>query len=250
MSYRKELKSGGYRVGETNVAVLPIRRRSSIPVVFAHGGGGTYAQWNDAGPAILPALVAQAGLVCLCSDLGGLNPWGNPDMAGPGTNATDQLITWSATNYGTRTDKVALVGLSHGASDLNWAWRNTGKVAAFLAVLPGVDMQGLYERDPLGLVVPQMNAAYGSPAGVVAAYPTRDPAHPDNVALEQPIADRIAVWYGLDDTITLPAEVAGWADAVGVPDDQVHAMAGVGHDFDFDWRPLVDWLVPTVRHTP
>lgn len=242
---RRELVSNGYRSGEVNIAVLPSRRRSDIPVVFAHGGGGFYHQWNDQGPAILPTMCAQAGLVGLCSDLGGQSPWGNPDHV----DAVDDLVDWSAVHYGTRTDKVALVGLSHGAFTLNWAWRNPDRLAAELLIIPGVDMEGLYDRNPLGLVRAQMEAAYGSAAAVAAAYPTRDPSHPDNVVLQEPLVDRLAVWYGLDDTVAIPEEVETWVDLVGLPAGQAHGMVDVGHDFFFDWQPLADWLIPAVRHT-
>lgn len=243
MGYRVDYTSGYY--GTEDVAVfVPRDRRSDIPVICFHGGYSSATQFAHETPVMIPYLCSTyGGLVCFSGDMGGANTWGNDTMLA----SMDALLTWAATNYGTRTDKVALVGLSHGGSSLNWAWRNPDAVAAWLGILPGTNMQSLYERDPLGITAASMVTAYGSEAAVIAAYPDRDPAHANNTPLQAVFADRIAVWYGADDTVGLPGEIAQWATDVGVT--EAHEMAGVGHDFDFDWQPLADWLVPTVRHT-
>jgi hypothetical protein len=245
-----QYSTAGYRAAELCTVWQPEYRVSDIPVILCHGGGDDYNQWlgfeaGGYGPILTAMMIAEAGLVALAADLGGLAPWGNDAMCHSSTGAIADLMAWSATNFDTEANLAAFVGLSHGYSAINWCRANPTKFVAMAGMIPGMDLEQLYNRNPLGLVQSQVNAAYGVNAGTVGTiYPTRDWNHPNAWAGQQAVADKLAIWYGLDDTVAIPAEAVDYCNNTGA---EAHPMEGVGHDFDFDQEPMISWVVKKVR---
>lgn len=234
----------GYRGTERVVVIEPTGdrwdRSTRVPVLFVHGGGGTGVEHLAQMPSVAPALdlFAQAGATVFSADFGGPWTWGNPDLR----DSFDQIIPWAADRFWTRTDRVGIVGVSHGAGSACWAWRNHPKVAAMALVIPEASLVGLHTRDPFG-------AAAGIESAFAPFYPTWQDALPDHdlIANTGPLSvlrDRTRVFYHDNDPITLPAEVLAVADGARLPRTN---LGSYGHQITFDWSPVVDWTMATIR---
>lgn len=234
MTYRSLRTSTG---SELAVLFHGDRRPGGIPIVLCHGYIATADQWYDAasGAPLVPTRVAdQHGLTCVGAADGGTAPWGNAAAM----TSIDNLVTWAAANHGTKTDEVALYGGSHGAmTALNWAMRNEGKVAALVLTIPAVSLQGLHDRDPAGLgIAASIEAAYTNQAGYLAALPTRDPSHANNLPVTKRLADRTRIWYSSNDNVVAAAEVTSYAGATGTPATNMGAQ---GHALPSSYVPEV-----------
>lgn len=215
-----------------------------VPVILVHGYQADAFQWFFPSSAGRTApIIGESGLTAYGSDLGGPATWGNSAMV----DAIDDVIAWGAANYGTRTDKVAFYAGSHGATALNWIWRNPTKLAACALSIPAVSLQGLHDRNPepiLGIAA-SIEAAYGGLAGYNAALPTRDPSHPNNTAQLAPLASRIKLWYSTNDNIIAVSEVLAFGAATGIPLVSVGAQGhSLGPTANQD---VMDWLIPRCR---
>lgn len=236
--------SSDYLIGYTNhtseavVAWRGHQREGRVPLIMCHGflAGATQFYDSAAQTILVPRAVGTANLVGFSADLAGQNTWGNDAFIA----AVDDLITWAGTNYGTRTDRVALYGTSMGGCCLNWAWRNLSKVAAVALTIPVVSLQGIHDRNPLGIGT-FVELAYTNLAGYQAALPTHDPSYPTNAALISTISDRVRIWYSGDDNVIAASEVLAYAAATGVVATNV---GNVGHSVANDQQPVVDWLIP------
>lgn len=216
-----------------------------VPVIMVHGYQGSALHWYD--PAVMDYTAWQigaAGVTAIGSDCGGLSPWGNATMV----TSIDNQISWAAANYGTRTDLVAFYLRSAGASALNWIWRNPSKLAGAALCIPAVSLQGLHDRDPGGIgIQASIDAAYTNHAGYVAALPTRDPSHVDNMAQLAPLASKIQIWYSGDDGTCIPAEVTAFAAGTGIVANNIgnvgHSMGanGVGNKAPVEWLIQRAW---------
>lgn len=211
-----------------------------VPVILVHGYLADALQWyTPASSGTTAPQIGAANLTAFGSDLGGPATWGNDAMIA----AIDDQIAWGAATYGTRTDKVALYMGSHGATALNWIWRNPSKLAAGALTIPAVSLQGLHDRDPAGLGIrSSIEAAYGGLAGYQAALATHDPSHPNNTALLAPLAERLRLWYSSNDNVIAPAEVTAFAAATGIKAISVGAQGhSLGPTANQD---VLDWLIP------
>lgn len=239
MTYSSTLRTGYDDHPTEMVSVWHGARPSGgVPVILCHGYEGNARQWYD--PLVQGTTapdIASVGLTCYGSDLGGPSLWGNDNLIA----AIDDQIAWGASTYGTRTDKVAFYMTSGGAPGLNWVWRNPDKLAACALVIPAVSLQGIHDRDPVGIgIAASIEAAYGGHAGYLAALPTHDPSHPNNTAQLAPLADRIRAWYSTGDNVIAPAEVTAFAVATGITAVAVDAPGhGLTAAADQD---VVDWL--------
>jgi pimeloyl-ACP methyl ester carboxylesterase len=204
---------GGYRPGEaTFVATSRSKPISgSIPCVFGHG---FYLTWD---PSLLRNTpyyddfdgVTIIGSPVFMGELGGGSTWGNDNA----WDAVDDVVVWAGSTYGTRTDKVRLIGESMGTlTVLNWAWRNPSKVAGIALRSPVVNLELLRDQNPLGLGA-AAEAAYGGTAGFNAALPTHDPSK--NTGLIAQFGRRVKLWYALSDDIVPPSSVTSFAAAIG-----------------------------------
>jgi hypothetical protein len=247
MSYRSSLRLG-YGTGRTGEQVsvwLGPNPAGKVPLILCHGFLAGASQWYDTtGQTFGVARAAAAsGIPAFGPDLGlgdaGLNYWGTDDVVAAG-GAIDDAVAWAATTWGTRTDKVGLYGTSMGGTALGWCWRNPTKVAAAAFTIPAVSLQGIHDRNPIGLAT-YIELAYVNLAGLVAAYPTHDPSHPNNTAQLAAIADRIGLWYSSNDNVIAAAEVTAFAAATGITATNVGAF---GHSVANDQQPVLDWLLP------
>lgn len=234
MTYRSVRTSTG-----TELAVVfhGEHRPGGVPIVLCHGYIATADQWYDAGsgaPLVPTRVCAQHDLTCVAAADGGLAPWGNDASRTSITN----LITWAAANHGTKTDEIALYGGSHGAmTALSWAIANENKVAALVLTIPAVALQGIHDRDPVGLgIASSIESAYTNQAGYLAALPTHDPSHPALLPIVKRLADRTRIWYSSDDNVVAASEVEAFAGATGARATNVGA---VGHALPQSFVPEV-----------
>jgi len=205
---------GSYRANEgMEFWRSPLREgKFRVPVVYCHGAGGTTPTTREVYREDFASL-NRLGHDVITADLGGLDTWGNVASSGPGTNAVDQAITFANTTYNTRTDKVLLFADSMGALvALNWAWRNPTKIGAIALRAPVVALQAFHERNE-AFFGTSMHLGYGNHAGVISAYPTRDPQQ--NLASILPFGARIRAWYCTTDEFIPPSEVTTFITAVG-----------------------------------
>jgi hypothetical protein len=145
---------------EAIVAAVGHKVTCRIPLIWCHGASGNAMTPFDFYPENrgVPAFVRRepSGIVVISSEFGdGLN-FGSPDS----TVAIDEAIAWSAARFGTRTDKVALGGISMGGTtSLNWAWRNPSKVVAWAGHIPLINLDWLHDNTSYG---PFIEIGYGS----------------------------------------------------------------------------------------
>lgn len=216
------------------------RPTGGVPVILVHGYLADALQWYvPASSGTTAPQIGGANLTAYGSDLGGPATWGNQAMI----DAIDDQIAWGAATYGTRTDKVALYAGSHGATALNWVWRNPSKLVACALTIPAVSLQGLHDRDPVGLgIAASIEAAYGGLAGYLAALPTHDPSHPNNTAQLAPLKDKLRIWYSTNDNVIDPQWVTAFAAATGITAVSVGAQGhSLGPTANQD---VLDWLIP------
>lgn len=215
----------------------------TVPVIFSHGWvrtSQTTAYRRATGTGLMGdtfRAIADAGLPVFVPDLGGANTWGNSTYR----SAVDALVTWANTVYGTRTDKVCLMGESMGATGaLNWGWRNTGKIAAVYLTSPVVALDALHDRDTD--LATQMHNAFGSEAAYNAALPTHDPIQ-NHASIT--FGSKMFTHYGSTDTTVLPAEVTAFASAVGCTAESITG----GHTATADADPddVAAWILATVE---
>lgn len=229
---------------ELNVMVFqPSSRVTDVPVLWCNGFG---AGATGAATALEMLGTVLTGVVVASASLTSTNQhFGNQDSL----DALDDEVAWLAANYGTRTDKVALMGGSMGGwPALNWARYNLSKVAAIAVSIPGVSLQGTHDRNPLGLA-PTIEAAYGGLAGYTAALETHDPGrHPE---LYTGIADKVRLWYSSTDAVVTAAECTAFATAAGVTAIDFGPYGHVSPSdpalgADVYWQEIVDWFAPLV----
>lgn len=232
----------GYGAGrETEqVTVWHGNHIGGVPLILCHGFAADATQWYDAalGTNFVARNSAAAGVTCVGADLDGLSPWGRDGFI----DSIDDAIAWAASNYGTRTDKIGIYGVSMGGLALNWIAANPNKLAAAALTLPVCQLDAIRDRNPGPGIGPAIDAAYGGIGPYEAALlttPSHDPMR--NSALLAPVADRIRLWYSSNDTTVLPAEVTAFAAATGITAVDVGA---VGHSLAWDQQQVLDWLIP------
>lgn len=164
----------------------------------------------------------------------------------------DTLIAWAGTEYGCRTDRYMLGGESKGAlAVLNNAWRNPNKVAAMWIRGPGVNAMALHTRNPFGFTTGDMNIAFGGVNSAdsgpfLAAVPTHDPSHPNNLARMRTLAGRLRIDATVADEVLPTGEVTDYADAIGCTNVNWH-QGGHARIWDVPTRKIVDWLDRSAR---
>jgi pimeloyl-ACP methyl ester carboxylesterase len=120
--------------------------------------------------------------------------------------------------------KVHLFGVSMGGvTAYNWAIRNIEKVASICTVLPVIDMQSIYDRDPILFMKASISAAHGG-----------RPPDSENPASSPRALGRVPnrIYYSTDDTVTPAAETTAFASAIGA---ELVSMGAVGHTFSSEF---------------
>lgn len=216
-------------------------RPGGVPVIFCHGLLVGATQSLAATEGYAQRLLADAyETTSAGADLGGLSTWGNDDSI----DAVDDLITWLGANYGTDTARVALYGTSMGgATALNWAMRNEAKVVALALSNPVVSLEGIHDRDPIGIAA-LIETAYTDEAGYLAALPTHDPSHIDNRVTVKALGARTRIWYAVGDNVIDEDEVTTYGGFTGC--ELTETGAG-GHSLtDAGQRGIALWLAERV----
>lgn len=230
--YRRQL-TGGYVPSEAHTVMTCATytpSRGGRAIIYAHGAGGNgFIDGADV-RADLEQYVAR-GHVVGAPLMGGPAPWGNGVCAGTtvGTGgAITAYLNWLAANYGADVSRPWFVADSHGAPCvMNWAVRNAGWFGGAVMRVPALALQSIHDSGVAGLA-PAMEAAYGGLAGLVAAYPTRDAAHPtmQQTIRDSGIAPRIRLMYNAADPIAAAAPVLAIAAATGI---EAVDMGGPSH---------------------
>ena len=214
--------STGYTGSEASVVMHGRQSPGGTPVIFCHGLlVGAQQSFNTEGE-VQRQLADRYEVTSAGADLGGLSSWGNDACVA----AVTALITYMGANYGTKTNQVALYGTSMGgATALNWAMRNPTKVVALALSNPVVALQGIHDRNPIG-VASLIETAYTDLAGYTAALPTHDPSHIANRDVVKALGPRTRIWYAPDDTVIAQSEVLAYAGFTGC---ELSSVGNVGH---------------------
>lgn len=131
--------------------------------------------------------------------------------------------TWLSGTLGLDSNVILLGGSQGCTTACAWAQRNpaTPVGMAYFSIVPRLDLVHSENRGGLQAAI---NAAYGSYANAVAAWPTRNP---QDVADELTHIDHVG-WYSTDDPYAPLSEIAAFETALGA--DFISTGAG-GHGF-------------------
>lgn len=219
----RAVNATGYTGTETSVVFHGRQAPGGTPVILCHGVLSTSRQFFDAEGRVNRELADLYEVTSGSGDLGGLSTWGNDaSIAG-----VDSLVSYMGANFGTKTARVAIYGTSMGGlTALNWAMRNPTKVVAVGLTAPAVALQGIHDRDPIGLAS-LIETAYTNQAGYLAALPTHDPSHANNRDVIRALGPRTRIWYSTDDNVIAASEILAYAGWSGCALD---SMGAIGHN--------------------
>lgn len=209
LGYSRSAGYGRIASGENDQVWIPRTPRSGkCGVILLHGSGNPNGYMDPVGqPASqrLAAALCAAGIPCVSGEMGG-QTWANNTAMSRIDAAWDLLRT----NAPIRSDKVALVGGSMGgALGARYSQLYPAKVAAFVGLIPLLDLVGLYNANTSG-VAAEIATAWGVTAPATLP-PSADIAANVNLAAGIPAK----FWYSGNDTIVLPAWVTNYATALG-----------------------------------
>lgn len=210
--------------GEGALMIRPKFKQSRQGVMFVHGAGSdaTYCIRPEGKQAELTQLVAADGFTAYSGDNGGPQTWGN-------VTAIARMGSGQAylQGQGVKGDKIALVSASMGGLvSLNWAAQNKAKVSCIVSVIPVINVTDIHTNNRGGSAA-AINAAYSggwSQATYGAVHNPRTLASAGKFS-----GIPMLIFYGLTDTLCVPAETEAFAASVGSSVELV-AMPS-GHDF-------------------
>jgi pimeloyl-ACP methyl ester carboxylesterase len=159
---------------------------------------------------------ADAGL--LTASIATDSTWGNSTIR---TNVTTLVSTCLLDGYFSGS-KVHLHGSSMGGlTALNWAYYNPTLVASISLVVPVVNVQSVYDRDP----------AFGMAASIGVAHGGRPPdsENPATASHMELLSQfPIRIYYSATDPITPVLEMFAFGSTVGA---EMVSMGSIGHAF-------------------
>jgi len=181
-------------------------------VLNLHGASGnafTVIGWLGDGKAGTPNYVALNGNNAIAADAGGPQTWGNQDAIDGAQRSYNRLQSMP----GTKPGKVFIIGASMGGlTALNWAAQNPEKVAAIAIVVPVINLADI-KANNRGGYAGLVDAAYGGNYSESIKGATHNPA---TIADSGKFSDiPILIYYGLTDTVCVPAETESFAADVG-----------------------------------
>lgn len=227
--YSKNWTSDG--VGLRNSCGRLSRDGQSHGIVLLAGWQATENNWSDAtGSQVLVPLVEHSERGHVACSVGVESYWGNSTMRDRITTLVDACQAASYFPAG----KVHLVGNSAGSlCALLWALANPTRVASLALALAPVDIQSLYDRNPLG-VTASIDAAYGG-----------RPPDSENPALRaaELLGIPICLWYSSSDPVGLEAETLAFAEDAGAT---LQGMGAVDHTWGdqsvFNGLAVASWI--------
>lgn len=193
-------------------------------VMFVHGAGSdsTYCISPLGVQSTLTNLIATEGYTGYSGDNGGPNTWGNVSAISRMTSGYGHLQA-----QGTRAGKVALVSASMGGLvSLVWAAQNKSKVSCIVSVIPVMNVTDIKTNNRGGYGA-AIDAAYSggwSEATYGAVHNPRTLAAAGKFS-----GIPMLLFYGLTDTLCVPAETEAFAASVGSSVELVALPSG--HDF-------------------
>lgn len=212
MGQCESISVGGYVAAEASSAFygrLYKRDGTRRPVIYFTGGPGDardYLTASSSGKQIAPVL-ADAGIPVISAAFGGAALWGN-DIS---QARIGQLWTYVKTQLGTKADKFVGIGVSKGATALlNYMRANPGNVAAFVGIVPAVNMTDIHDNNRGGNQA-SIDTAYGAAWAANAA--THDPSLNTATHASQAIPTKLI--NGDSDVVVIPSTVSAFASAVG-----------------------------------
>jgi predicted esterase len=218
--------SGQYATGESHFAGWDrAYKTGGRGIIWAHSAGSSTSQepWLPANNS-LPLMQALGSLGCpiMAGDFAGNSTWGNDNAQARITDAW----TWLKSQYGAKTDKVILAGVSMGGINvLNWARANPTLVQAILLFYPVVNLQAQHDGTGGALAI-NMTSAYGDSTTLfAAAAPSHDPAQHASSYMGVPIY----MGHSDVDTIVGSANQSAFATAVGGSALTERVYTGAGH---------------------
>lgn len=240
---------GAYTAGELQIEIYPGTTSpvGKVPIIFCHGfsllsqpaaviGGTPYYERFG--------LIAEiTGCPVVAADLGG-NTWANSTAR----TLIGTLRTWLGANIGARTDKFGIAGESMGSIlAANMAWRAPTECVALWLRAPIVAVEMFYDVNlvPNPGLTASMDAAYTNHAGLVAAYPSIDPAVAANRSILASLGPRTRVDYTTDDQFIAPEIPGAYVTETGADG---HVGPG-DHDANL-WTPHVEvaeWFGRMIR---
>lgn len=229
---------GQYRSGQTHRAMWRRTYRADIAklgVLTCPGWTGDADHWYQPGTdqLSLTAPIIEAGFPLAGRAEG--QQWGNAESRAQFTD----LRTYAQSHLNFKAGKVHLLGISTGSlACMRWAMANPTLTQSLSLLLPAVDPQDIYDRDPLGI---------GLKASISTAYGGR-PADSEVPALNTASFDGIPIkmWYSPNDPICLPEKVTAFATATGATTVDLGTQSGgfaPGHSINgLDPDALRDWI--------
>jgi pimeloyl-ACP methyl ester carboxylesterase len=176
---------------------------------------------NDSKPGT-PNYVARNGHNAVAADAGGPQTWGNQAAI----DGAQRSYVKVQTMPGTKPGKVFLIGASMGGlTALNWAAANPDKVAGIVLIIPVINVNDV-KINNRGGYASLVNAAHGGNYDETTQGATKNPATMKHAGKFAGIP--ILLYYGLTDTVCVPAEAEAFASVVG-PNVETVALNS-GHD--------------------
>lgn len=210
---------------ESSVKITPKIHAGTKPgAMYIHGAGSNsdYCIVPTANQSLLTQAVTGAGYYGWSHDNGGVATWGNDLSIGRiSAGWTVQKGAMPVDN-----NKVVLISASMGGLNaLAWAAQNASKVACIVSVIPVINLTDIHTNNRGGYAA-SINSAYGGAYSQATYGATHNPMTMATAGAFNGIP--MLFYYGLTDTLCLPAETQAFAAAVG-PSVQLISVPS-GHD--------------------
>ena len=207
-----------YSVGAVAAGEGALEIRPKFPPVsarrgtmFVHGAGSdaTYCIAPYGKQSTTTGRIVETGTVAFSGDIGGTTTWGNATAMARMSSA----YTYLQGRTGVAPGPVALVsGSMGGLTSLNWAAQNRDKVACVVTVIPVINPNDIVVNNRDGYAA-SVNSAY---AGGWSQATYGSTYNPLTLAQAGKFAGLpILIFYGLTDTLCVPAQAEAFAAAVG-----------------------------------
>lgn len=183
------------------------------------------------------ATIAEAGIPCLSTDLGGTTTWGNDtSVSRLGSAAYYAQTVLGAKGGGS--GKSLIYAPSMGAlAALNFARAYPASVAAIALVCPVVDLAYQHDQNVQGYAA-SIETAYGGASGYAAEVAGNDPMQ--NAAAIAALGIPMKMWRSSNDVVAPTARQDAFATAANIP---VVNLGAIGHTLtNVPWSDVASFL--------